>query len=47
MTHYLDADLRLGRRLLRLGYRARIEHWTASHLHVHDVSHALVLGLSL
>ena len=47
MTHYLGADLRLGRRLLRLGYRARLEHWTASHLHVHDVSHALVLGLSL
>lgn len=47
MTHYLGADFKMGKRQLRLGYRARLEHWTVNHLHVHDVSHALVLGLSL
>lgn len=47
MTHYLGADFKMGKRQLRLGYRARLEHWTVNHLHVHDVSHSLVLGLSL
>ena len=47
MTHYLGADLKMGKTTLRLGYRTRLEHWSVNHLHVHDVSHALVLGLSL
>ena len=47
MTHYLGADLRLGKTTLRLGYRSRLEHWTVNNLHVHDFSHALVLGISL
>jgi hypothetical protein len=47
MTHYLGADLQMGKTTLRLGYRTRLEHWTVNHLHVRDVSHALVLGLSL
>lgn len=47
MTHYLGADLHLGKTTLRLGYRTRMEHWTVSHLHVHDVTHALILGVSL
>ncbi|MBQ9555510.1 MAG: DUF3316 domain-containing protein [Muribaculaceae bacterium] len=47
MSHYLGADLRLGKTILRLGYRTRLEHWTVNHLHVHDVTHAVVLGISL
>ena len=47
MTHYLGADLQLGKTTLRVGYRTRLEHWTVNHLHVHDFSHALVLGISL
>ena len=47
MTNYLGADLKMGKTTLRLGYRNRLEHWTVNHLHVHDVSHSLVLGLSL
>ena len=47
MTHYLGADLHLGRTTLRVGYRARLEHWHVNHLHVHDVTHSLVLGISL
>ena len=45
MTHYLGADLRMGKLTLRLGYRARMEHWTVNNLKVHDVSHALVIGI--
>jgi len=47
MTHYLGADLHLGKTILRLGYRNRLEHWTVNNLHVHDVTHSLVLGLNL
>ncbi len=47
MTHYLGADLHLGSAIVRLGYRARLEHWQVNGLKVHDVSHAAVLGLSL
>ena len=47
MTHFLGADLRLGKTTLRLGYRARLEHWNVNHLKVHDVTHAAVLGLNL
>ena len=47
MSHYLSANLRLGNTILSIGYRTRLEHWTAAHLHVHDFSHALVLGVSL
>ena len=47
MTNYLGADLHLGKTLLRIGYRNRLEHWNVNHLHVHDVSHALVLGIQL
>ena len=47
MTHYLGADLRLGKTTLRLGYRTRLEHWNANNLKVHDFSHSLVLGISL
>ena len=47
MMHYLGADLPLGKTTLRLGYRTRMEHWNVNHLKVHDVSHSLVLGLSI
>ena len=47
MTHFLGADLRMGKTTLRLGYRARLEHWTVNHLKVHDVTHAFILGVSL
>ena len=47
MTHYLGADLHLGKTTLRLGYRASLEHWNVNHLKVHDVSHSLVLGIGL
>ena len=47
MTNYLGADLNLGKTILRVGYRSRLEHWSVNHLKVHDVSHSLVLGLSL
>ena len=47
MTHYLSANLHLGKTILSLGYRTRMEHWTVNHLHVHDVTHSLVLGISL
>ena len=46
MTHYLGADLHLGKTIVRLGYRSRMERWTVNHLHVHDVTHSLVLGIS-
>ena len=45
MTHYLGVDLHLGGTILRLGYRARMEHWNVNHLKVHDVSHSIVLGI--
>ena len=45
MTHYLGADLHLGKVTLRLGYRTRLEHWNVNHLKVHDVTHSLVLGI--
>ena len=47
MTNYLGADLHLGKTALRVGYRTRLEHWNVNHLHVHDVTHSLVLGVSL
>lgn len=47
MTHYLGADLHLGKTTLRVGYRNRLEHWTVNHLKVHDVSHSLVIGITL
>ena len=47
MTHFLGADLHLGKTTMCLGYRARMEHWTVNHLKVHDVSHAFVIGVSL
>lgn len=47
MTHYVGADLHLGKTTLRVGYRARLEHWNVNNLKVHDVSHSLVLGISL
>lgn len=45
MTNYLGADLHLGTTILRIGYRSRIEHWSVNNIKVHDVSHALVLGI--
>lgn len=45
MTHYLGADLHLGKTTLRVGYRARLEDWNVNHLKVHDVSHSLVIGI--
>ena len=45
MTHYLGADLHLGKTTLRLGYRTHLEHWNVNHLKVHDVTHSLVLGI--
>ena len=47
ITNYLGADLHLGGTVLRLGYRNRLERWSVNHLKVHDVTHSLVLGLSL
>ena len=47
MSHYMGADLHLGKTTMRLGYRARLEDWTVNHLKVHDVTHAFVLGVSL
>ena len=47
MTHYLGADFNLGKTTLRLGYRTRLEHWNVNHIKVHDVTHALVLGIHL
>ena len=47
MTNYLGADLHLRKTVLRIGYRSRLEHWNVNHLKVHDVTHALVLGISL
>ena len=45
MTHYLGADLHLGKTVLGIGYRTRLERWSVNHLHVHDVTHALVLSI--
>ena len=45
MTNYVGADLHLGGTTLRIGYRARLEHWNANNLTVHDVTHSLVLGI--
>lgn len=47
MSHYLGADLHLGKTTLRIGYRTRLEHWTVNNLKVHDVSHSAVFGVSL
>ena len=47
ITNYVGADLHLGGTVLRLGYRNRLEHWDVNHLKVHDVTHSLVIGLSL
>ena len=47
MTHYLGADMQMGKTTLRLGYRNRLEHWNVNNLHVHDVTHSLVIGISL
>ncbi|MBR5725490.1 MAG: DUF3316 domain-containing protein [Muribaculaceae bacterium] len=47
LTNYVGADLHLGKTTLRFGYRARLEHWSVNHLKVHDVTHSLVLGLSI
>ena len=45
MTNYLGADLHLGKTILRIGYRSRLEHWSVNNLKVHDFTHALVLGI--
>ncbi len=45
MTNYLGADLHLGKTILRIGYRSRLEHWSVNNLKVHDVTHSLVLGI--
>ncbi|MBR4828312.1 MAG: DUF3316 domain-containing protein [Muribaculaceae bacterium] len=45
MTNYVGADLHLGRTTLRVGYRARLEHWNVNNLKVHDTSHSLVIGI--
>ena len=47
MTNYLGADLHLGKTILRIGYRSRLEHWSVNNLNVHDVTHSLVLGTNL
>lgn len=47
MTHYLGAEVRLGGTTVGLGYRSRLEHWSVNNLKVHDISHSLVLGVSL
>ena len=45
MTNYLGADLHFGGTTLRVGYRARLEHWNVNNLKVHDVTHSLVVGI--
>lgn len=45
MTNYLGADFHLGSTILRIGYRGRLEHWNVNGLHVHDISHSLVIGI--
>ena len=45
MTNYLGADLHLGKTILRIGYRSRLEHWSVNNLKVHDFTHSLVLGI--
>ena len=45
MTHFVGADLHLGRTILRVGYRSNFECWTVNDLHVHDVTHSLVIGI--
>ena len=47
VTHYLGADLHLGKTTLRIGYRCRLEDWNVNHLKVHDVTHAAVLGINV
>ncbi len=47
MSHYLGAEVQLGKTMLGIGYRTRLERWNVNNLHVHDVTHALVLGISL
>ena len=47
MTNYLGAEVRMGGTIVSLGYRTRLEHWHVNNLKVHDVTHALVLGISL
>ena len=47
IANYLGADLHLGKTILRIGYRNRLERWNVNHLKVHDVTHSLVLGLNL
>ena len=47
MTNYLRADLNMCKVMIRIGYRNRLEHWTVNHLHVHDFTHSLVLGINL
>ena len=45
LNHYLGADLHLGRTVLRVGYRGRLERWRVAGIHVHDVTHSLVLAI--
>ena len=45
MTHYLGAEVRLGGTIVSLGYRTRFEHWHVNNLKVHDVTHAVVIGI--
>ena len=47
LTNYVGADMHLGKTTLRIGYRARLEHWNVNHLKVHDTTHSLVLGFRL
>lgn len=47
MTHYLGAEVQLGKTMLGIGYRARLERWSVNNLHVHDASHAVVLSIGL
>jgi len=45
VTHQLTADLRLSNIVLRIGYRARYERSSVSHLVTHNVTHSVVLGI--
>jgi len=45
MSHYLGADLHLGSTIVRVGYRCRVERSWVNNLHVHNVSHSVVLGI--
>jgi len=45
MNHYLGADVHLGSTIVRVGYQCQFERSHVSNLHVHNVTHSLVVGI--